>query len=263
VEPSAREAHVSRVSIVPVKGLAVRRVDAVDLGPNGVAENRRLHFVDAAGRFVNGKTSMRLSLVASALDLAAGTLTLEFPEGDAVTGALELGEPIETVFFGRPAPGRLVAGPWNAALSAWAGIPLRLVMADEQGAANDRGPDAGVSIVSAASVDDLARTGGVEALDSRRVRMLLEISGLEPYGEDAWIGRALQIGDAVVEPRGNVGRCVVTTCDPATGERDFDTLGVLATYRGDIETSEPLPLGVVGGVLTPGRVRVGDPVHPL
>lgn len=263
MEPSAREARVSRISIVPVKGLAVRRVDAVDVGTNGVAENRRLHLVDATGRFVNGKTSMRLSLVASALDLTAGTLALEFPEGDVVTGALELGEPIETVFFGRPAPGRLVTGPWNAALSAWSGIPLRLVMPDEEGAATDRGPDAGVSIVSAASVDDLARAGGVEALDSRRFRMLFEITGLEPYGEDAWIGRAVQIGDAIVEPRGNVGRCVVTTCDPATGERDFDTLGVLASYRGDIETSEPLPLGVVGGVLTPGRVRVGDPVHPL
>jgi uncharacterized protein YcbX len=263
VEPSAREPHVSRISIVPVKGLAVRRVDAVDVGSNGVAENRRLHLVDATGRFVNGKTSMRLSLVASALDLAAGTLALEFPEGDVVTGALELGEPIETVFFGRPAPGRFVIGPWNAALSAWSGIPLRLVMPDEEGAATDRGPDAGVSIVSAASVQDLARAGGVEALDSRRFRMLFEITGLEPYGEDAWIGRAVRIGDAIVEPRGNVGRCVVTTCDPATGERDFDTLGVLASYRGDIETSEPLPLGVVGGVLAPGRVRVGDPVHPL
>ena len=263
MDSSASEARVSRISIAPVKGLAVRRVDSVDVGANGVAENRRLHLVDAAGRFVNGKTSMRLTLVASALDLAEGTLALEFPEGDVVTGAFELGEPIETVFFGRPAPGRLVTGPWNAALSAWSGIPLRLVMPDEEGAANDRGPGAGVSIVSAASVDDLARTGGVEALDSRRFRMLFEISGVEPYGEDAWIGHALQIGDAIVEPRGNVGRCVVTTCDPATGKRDFDTLGVLATYRGDIETSEPLPLGVVGGVLTPGRVRVGDPVHPL
>ena len=263
MESSAAEARVSRISIAPVKGLALRRVDAVDVGVNGVAENRRLHFVDAAGRFVNGKTSMRLSLVASDLDLAAGTLALEFPEGDVVTGPLTLGEPVETVFFGRPAAGRLVTGPWNAAISAWSGVPLRLVMADEEGAATDRGPDAGVSIVSAASVEDLAHTGGAEALDSRRFRMLFEISGVEPYGEDAWIGRALQIGDAVVQPRGNVGRCVVTTCDPATGERDFDTLGVLATYRGDIETSEPLPLGVVGGVLTPGRVRVGDAVRPL
>ena len=114
MEAPARAARVSRISIAPVKGLAVHRVEAAEIGPNGVAENRRLHLVDDDGRFVNGKTSMRLSLVRSRLDIAAGTLAIEFPEGAVVSGALELGEAFETVFFGRPAAGRLVVGPWNA-----------------------------------------------------------------------------------------------------------------------------------------------------
>ena len=257
------DARVSKISIAPIKGLAVQRVDAVDLGPNGVTENRRLHLVDETGRFVNGKTSMRLSLVAARLDAEAATLALEFPEGDVVAGTLELGEPVETVFFGRPAAGRFVIGPWAGALSHWSGLDLRLVMTDEVGAASDRGPDAGVSIISAESVADLARTGGIDTLDSRRFRMLFEVDGVDPYAEDGWIGREVRIGDAVVHAAGNIGRCVVTTCDPATAERDFDTLGVLATYRKDIETTEPLPLGVVGDVVTPGRVRVGDAVTPL
>jgi uncharacterized protein YcbX len=257
------DARVTRISLAPVKGLAVREADAVDVGRNGVAENRRLHLVDAAGRLVNGKTSMRLTLVASELDLAAGTLALTFPGGGLVAGELEFGEPFETVFFGRPAAGRLVGGPWNAALSAWSGVDVRLVMSDEVGAASDRGPDAGISIISGASIADLAHTGGVESLDARRFRMLFEVGGVGPYAEDAWIGRDVRIGGAVVRPLGNVGRCVVTTCDPDTARRDFDTLGVLATYRRDIETTEPLPLGVVGDVVTTGRVRVGDPVIPL
>jgi uncharacterized protein YcbX len=228
-----------------------------------VTENRRLHLVDETGRFVNGKTSTRLSLVAARLESADATLALEFPEGKVVAGKLELGEAVETIFFGRPAAGRFVIGPWAEALSRWSGIDLRLVMSDEVGAASDRGPGAGVSIVSAESVADLARRGGLEALDSRRFRMLFEIDGVDPYAEDGWIGREVRIGGAVVYPAGNVGRCVVTTCDPATAERDFDTLGFLATYRKDIATTEPLPLGVVGDVVTPGRVRVGDPVTPL
>jgi uncharacterized protein len=263
VQTPVPEARVSRISIAPVKGLALQQVEAVEVGPNGVAENRRLHLVDAAGRLVNGKTSMRLTLVASRLDSAAGTLSLEFPEGDVVAAPLALGEPIETIFYGRRVPGRIVIGPWSAALSAWSGIDLRLVLPDEVGAASDRGTDASVSIISAASVADLARTGGAAALDSRRFRMLFEVDGVEPYAEDTWIGRDVQIGGAVVHPLGNIGRCVVTTCDPATATRDFDTLGVLASYRRDIETTEPLPLGVVGDVVTTGRVRVGDPVTPL
>ena len=91
--------------------------------------------------------------------------------------------------------------------------------------------------------------------------MLFEVDGVSPYAEDTWIGHEVRIGDAVVYPLGNVGRCVVTTCDPDTAQRDFDTLGVLATYRSEIETNEPLPLGIVGEVITPGRVRVGDVVR--
>ena len=257
------DARVSRISVAPVKGLALQHVEAVEVGPSGVAENRRLHLVDRAGRLVNGKTSMRLTLIASKLDSAAGTLSLEFPAGDVVSAALALGDRVETVFFGRPVPGRLVVGPWNDVLSDWSGIDLRLVMPDEVGAASDRGADASVSIISAASVADLAHAGGATALDSRRFRMLFEVEGVEPYAEDTWIGRDVQIGGAVVHPVGNIGRCVVTTCDPATAERDFDTLGVLASYRRDIETTEPLPLGVAGHVVTTGRVRVGDPVTPL
>jgi uncharacterized protein len=263
MDASAGQARVARISIAAVKGLAVRQVDAVDVGPNGVAENRRLHMVDADGRLVNGKSSMRLTLVGSRLDIAAMTLALEFPDDGEVAAEIELGDPIETIFFGRPAAGRLVVGPWNAALSKWAGRDVRLVLADEDGAANDRGTDAGISIISAASIADLARTGGIDALDARRFRMLFEVEGVQPYAEDAWIDRDVRIGDAIVHPLGNVGRCVVTTCDPDTGTRDFDTLGVLATYRREIETTEPLPLGVVGDVVTTGRVRVGDPVTPL
>jgi uncharacterized protein YcbX len=93
--------------------------------------------------------------------------------------------------------------------------------------------------------------------------MLFEVDGVHPYAEDAWIGRRVRIGGAVVTPAGNVGRCVVTTRDPATGRTDFDTLGVLATYRRDVESTEPLPLGVAGHVVSPGGVRVGDPVTLL
>jgi uncharacterized protein YcbX len=263
MERPSGDARVTRISIAPVKGLAVQQVDEVELGPNGVTENRRLHLVDADGRLVNGKASMRLSLVASRFDNEAGTLSLELPGGEVVAGALALGEPIETVFFGRPASGHVVDGPWAATLSEYSGLALRLIMSDEIGAASDRGPDAGVSIISGASIADLAHTGGVEGLDPRRFRMLFEVDGVDAYAEDTWIGRDVRIGEAVVRPLGNIGRCVVTTCDPATGKRDFDTLGVLASYRRDIETTEPLPLGVVGDVVTTGRVRVGDPVAPL
>jgi len=89
------------------------------------------------------------------------------------------------------------------------------------------------------------------------------IEGLEPHAEDGWIGLRIALGGAVVVPQGHVGRCAITTQNPDTGVADLDTLKALAAYRGDLETTEPLPFGVHAAVATPGRVRVGDPVQPL
>jgi uncharacterized protein YcbX len=257
------DARVTRISIAPVKGLGLQHPDAVLLTPRGVRENRRLHLVDGDGRLVNGKTRIRLIRVATELDLDAGTLVLRFPEGHEVAGPLAPGARETTSFFGRDVGGHVVEGPFAEALSEWAEADLRVVMSDEVGAASDRGTGGSVSIVSAASVADVAHHGGADDLDARRFRMLFEVDGVEPYAEDSWLGRDVRIGEATVRPLGNVGRCVITTCHPDTAERDFDTLGVLAAYRREIETTEPLPLGVAGAVVGPGHVRLGDPVTLL
>jgi uncharacterized protein len=253
-------ATVTRITIAPVKGLGLQHPEAVEVTANGVAENRRLHLINAGGWLINGKTMMELMLITAELDLDAGTLALRFPDGSVAEGPLALGERVASNLFGRLVPGHEIDGPFGPALSAFARIGVRLVMSDDVGEANDRGIDNAISIVSEASVDDLAREGGVETLDSRRFRMLFEVDGVEPYEEESWLGREVRVGDAVVRPLGNVGRCVITTRDPDTAEKDFDTLKVLAQYRRDIETTEPLPFGVSGEVVAPGAVRLGDPV---
>jgi uncharacterized protein YcbX len=126
----------------------------------------------------------------------------------------------------------------------------------------DRGRNGAATLLGTASLDALGSTLGVEAVDGRRFRMNFGIDGLEPHEEDSWLGRRVAIGDAVVIPHGNVGRCVITTQNPDTAVSDLDTLKALAAYRGDVETTEPLPFGIHAGVVQPGRVRVGDAVLP-
>ena len=254
---------IAWITIAPVKALALVHRDEVELERFGVRENRRFYLVDENGRMINGKVIGPLVRVVPEYDDSAGTLSLRMPDGEVASGAVEVGDPLTTSFFGRPVAGRLVEGPWSHALSEVAGRPLRLVRTEEPGHGADRGSRAGVSLVGAASLRALAGAAGVEHVDGRRFRMLFGIDGLPAHAEDAWIGRLVRIGDAVIRPRGNVGRCAVTTQNPETGIPDLDTLRVLGQYRGGVETSEPLPFGIWGEIVEPGRVRLGDPLEPL
>jgi MOSC domain-containing protein len=256
------EGRVVRISIAPVKALRLVHPQEVELTPAGVAGDRRFWLVDDDGRLVNAKRRSRLLQVRAEWDEATRRLALSFPDGRRVEGVVEPGEPVDAEMWGLPNSSRIVPGPWEEALSAHAGLPLRLLWS-ERGAV-DRGVGGGaVTLVSTASLERFRREAEVGApVDGRRFRMLFEIEGVSEHEEDEWIGRRVRLGDAVVVPVGDVGRCAVTTHHPETGETDLDTLRVLAGYRPEGKT-ERLPLGVHGAVVEPGRVRVGDPVGLL
>jgi uncharacterized protein YcbX len=252
-------ARVVAISVAPVKGLALEARESVALTLAGVEGDRRFYLVDETGHLINQKRVPALATVVSSV--ADGRLRLSFPDGD-VEGEVELGDAIETSFYGRPVAGRLVLGPWGEALSAHTGASLRLVRTEQEGDGLDRGARAGVSIISTGSLRALAAEAGRDAVDGRRFRMLLTLDGLEPHGEDAWLGRRVRVGGATVALEGNVGRCAVTTRDPDTGVRDLETLDLIEAYRGEQPTTERLPFGVWGRIVEPGRVRLGDTAEP-
>lgn len=249
---------VARLAIAPVKGLALVHPESVVLGRTGVAGDRRFYLVDPDGRLINNKTCGELMQVHPEASEDASVLSLRFPDGTTVAGDVELGEPIETSFYGRPVAGRIVAGPWSEALSGHAGRELRLVRAEEPGSAIDRTHV--VSLVSDGSLRALARQAGVESVDGRRFRMTIELEGCDEHAEDGWIGGDLEVGGARVRVTGPVGRCVVTTRNPDSGVSDLDTLGTLAGYR-TLREGKSFGCGVCGDVLAEGPVRVGDSLH--
>ncbi|HVC87223.1 MAG TPA: MOSC N-terminal beta barrel domain-containing protein [Gaiellaceae bacterium] len=214
-------ARVAWISLTPVKATALHHVDEVELLESGPEGDRRFYFVDERGRLVNNKDCGPLQLVWADYDAPADTLTMRFADGRVVAGPVERGEEIETVFHGRPRLARLVHGPWAEAVSQLAGEPVRLV--EPAHGAADRGRGGAATLVGTASLEALAGTLGVERIDARRFRMNFGIDGLAPYAEDAWQGRRVRIGGAVVIPQGHVGRCVVTTQSPETGRSDLDT----------------------------------------
>jgi uncharacterized protein len=250
-------ARVVRISIAPVKGLALVHPDDVFLGEEGVVENRRFYLIDDTGRRFGLTRKGALVQVRSEYDAEAERLRLVFPDGAIVEDDVVRGERVETDFYGRPVAGEVVHGPFGQALSSLVGRPLRLVRALRPGGGVDRdlGP---VSLVSQASLDELARRSGAGSVDGRRFRMLFEVDGVEAHGEDEWIGADLRVGAAVIRLRDRVARCAITTQNPDTGRVDFDTLREIRAYRGAGANGKDIDFGVFGEVVAPGRVRVGD-----
>jgi len=251
------------LAVTAVKATRLRAVEEIVLGPDGAEGNRRFFLIDDGGRMVNSKRLGVLQTVTADYSAPDRRLALTFPDGRVVEDVVSNGDEVDARFFSRTRPARLVRGPWSVALSEYARHPLRLVEADGDGAAVDRGRPGAATLISQASVRRLADAAGVGDVDERRFRMLIEIDGVDAHAEDAWVGRGTRVGDAVIAWGGHVGRCLITSRDPDSGELDLPTLDVLRGYRGDAAATEPLPFGIYGAVIEPGTVRVGDSLTPL
>ena len=247
---------VTGLAVTPVKSLRVQAVDSVQIGPDGAVDNRRFLVIDERGRLLNGKTCGGLQTVVGSL--CGGELALRFPDGHSVSAPVRHGEALEFRFFSEPRTGHVLDGPWSGALSKCLERPVRVVEPAQAG--SDRGPAGGVSVISRASLARLAAEAGEDEVDARRFRMLVEVDGVAAHAEDGWVGRRVRLGAAVVAFHGHVGRCLTTTRDPETGESTLETLDLLRGYRGELDTTEPLPFGIYGEVITPGVVRLGDAV---
>lgn len=252
--------RLARISISPVKGFRLSHPEEVELGPDGVVENRHFFLIGPDGERLRSSLTAWPVLVRADYDAETEKLRMTFPDGMEVeSDGAALAEPVHSKQGVLDLHGRVVDGPWTEPLSELAGHRVRLVRTDRQGA----GLHAPVTLVSDGSLGRLAHQAGLGEIDSRRFRMLFELTGCDAHEEDTWEGRQFAVGEAVVRVGGPVDRCAVTTRDPDTGARDLDTLRLIKSYRGQRESDGAILFGVYGSVLQPGRVRVGDAFAPL
>jgi hypothetical protein len=229
------------------------------LGPTGVAEDRRFFVMDEGGRLVDQLIAAEMVQVHAWADPGATVLRLTFPDGMVCEEAVRLGSPVEVAVHGRVARGHLVEGPVSGALSAFLGRSVRIVRCDRIGGTRRAHP---ATLVTDGSLDAIGSVLGVGDVDARRFRMLIELDGGAAHEEDTWLGGRIGLGETVLRISGQVARCAMTTHDPSTGERDFDTLHAIKQYRGQMNGKD-LMFGVWGEVETAGRIRLGDEVRLL
>ena len=251
--------RVARLSIAPVRSLALEHPDEIHVTEVGVAEDRRFFLADATNRLVDRLIVGALVQIAAHTDPGGKRLRLTFPDGTVIDEEVVVGDPIETPIHGRTGVGHVVVGPWTEPLSDFCGRPITLVRCDRPAGTRAGNP---TSIIGDGSLAELARQAGVDAVDARRFRMLIELEGLAAHEEDTWVGGRVAIGDAILAVTLPDARCAITTQHPDTGIRDLDTLRTLIAYRG-LRDGKHADFGVLADVAMPGRIRVGDGVALL
>ena len=251
-------ATVARFNLTPIKSTALHHPDEIDLLPEGAVGDRRFLFARPDGVRFRGISKAPLMPIVATWRPEEERLTMRLPDDSIAEGsALAVGEGVDVQLFDRTIRARPIHPAFAEAIAPAVDETLALLRVEEPEYAGGRHR---ASIVSLASVADVGRRGTDPDLDPRRFRMLIELDGLDPYDEDAWQGRRIRLGTAVIRLADRMPRCVVTTLHPDTGVQDSDVLKVLAGYR---KVGTEVVLGVYGDVEERGRIARGDPVELL
>lgn len=241
--------------------------------PWGLAGDRRWMVVDETGRFRTARDFPRmLSIVPTLtdeglwLDTGGGWGVVASPSADSIE--VEVWRSRVAATLAHPA-----AHEW---LTAVLGVPSRLVFLDDP-TRREVNPDYGqpqdrvsfadgypLLLTNSASLTALngwiaeGNHSGEGPLPIERFRPNVVVAGFEAWAEDEW--RRLRIGEVVFRVAKPCGRCVVTTTDPATGERGREPLVALAKHR---NRDGSLLFGINVIPEQPGSIVLGDEVVVL
>ena len=118
-------ARVTRLSVTPVKGLALHHPDEILLLRTGAAGDREFFVIDGRDRLISIWKTGRLVRFRAAHDTRSGRITLSSAGEQVCDGPARPGAPVVADFYRRrKVPGTVVQGPWNAVLTEAAGLGL-------------------------------------------------------------------------------------------------------------------------------------------
>jgi uncharacterized protein YcbX len=266
----------------PVKSMLGQEVAVSTVTRTGLAGDRRLAVISrTTGKIASAKYPRLwrdlLTLSAETLDEdSLGQVRITLPGGktvdssdadaDAILSEV-LNEPVRLT--ATPPPGATLdrAVP-DAVLRAGiaAQVPADVI---QIGAGSPPGTFVDFAPLHLLTTGTLARIAELSPFgksDFERYRPNIVIRSIEPgFTENDWLNRDLRVGpDLVLRVIARTPRCAVPTLAHGDLPRNTEALRVLARHNRitPMESMDPEPCaGVYAEVLTPGRVRTGDPVR--
>jgi uncharacterized protein len=233
------EAHMTTVGRVaglwryPVKSMAAEQLSDAEVSWQGLAGDRRWAFIRAGQE----RSGFPWLTIREQPELAH--YRPRFADPDRPNGSLTLVRTPSGAEFD-------VADP---ALAAKLGPGVRVIK--QQRGVFDEMP---LSLISVQTLAGLGRLLGASLTAVRFRPNLLIDAAAGDFPEDAWVDRVLRIGGLRMRVDQRDQRCVMTTIDPETLERNPAVLRAIARERDSY-------LGVYGSTVEPGLVAVGDPVE--
>jgi uncharacterized protein YcbX len=238
---------LDRITLYPVKSLDGIDVDSARVLPSGGLEfDRRWRLVDLDGRVVNAKRSPAFHAIRAEFALAERLVSLSIDPAAIAANAIP---GIERLAGLRPASFHLVPGPEGPCgwLSEALDAGVLLQERADGGFPDDR-DSPGPTLISTASLAEVARWFGFDLVESRRrFRANLEMGGCDAFWEDTLASparpvlapaladlpgdlpadpyaslpppepREFSIGEARFKATNVCKRCVVPTRDTRTG----------------------------------------------
>jgi len=264
--------RLSNLTYYPIKACRGFDVAASRVERMGLADDRRMMVVTPRGEFLTQREHPKLALVTPILN--GGSVMLSAPNVESLRiGIRKSGKAMPVNIWKSRGVSAIDQGDRAAEwLSAWLGVSVRLVHVDER-FKRKLNPDYAVSdedhtgfadgypilVISEESLQDLnSRLDASRPVPMNRFRPNMVVKGCEPFAEDKW--KRIRIGEvemALVKP---CPRCVVTTIDKETLEKNKEPLKTLSKYRtqegGAMFGMNVIPLGE-------GEIRVGMSVEVI
>ncbi len=209
--------YVKELWRYPVKSMGGEQLDHALIGEMGVPGDRLAMVLDKRGRVMTSRGHPKLLSF-------KGTIG---PDGQALINGIPWTDPAALEMV------RAAMGP-----------EVKLVSAEGSQERFDILP---LTVLSDGAVDHLK-------LDRRRLRPNIFVGDVEGLAERSWPGKRMRIGELVIEMQRLRPRCVMTTWDPDTQEKDISVLLRIAeAFDGT--------MALDCSVTQPGEIRVGDKVE--
>lgn len=234
----------------PIKSHGREQVEAVTLSPSQTMPGDRVWAVAHEASTADGSAwepCVNFSRVSKAPELMA--ITAAF---DDASGKLRLRHPrLDDLIFD-PDTDTAVFLTWVAPLMpADRAQSARILRVPGRGMTDSDFPS--ITLCNMASHRAVEQRMGRE-LSIHRWRGNIWFDGLPLWEEFDWLDRDVQVGEAVLRVRERTDRCLATTANPDTGQRDADTLGALESWGHQ-------DFSVRAEVVRGGVVRIGDEIR--